>query len=401
MNKRLSSKKKSPFLKWMLLIILLLFLFLLLWMYLSKIPEKKAQKFDRNDTKDSLKIESDLKVDSSDIVTVENDTVDTVIDDTINTFDLDTTEKKTIVSEEKKIPGTGDPDSVTAEDTLESMEQDDSSEVKSEDNDPCMEIQDELWVYPDPSGGLHRTSLEISFYSNRSCSIWYRFKNDTLWKVYDGKPVKITKTGTLEFRAKDSCEYLMETRQEFYEILENRKSPCPDGMVHIKIDSVQYCIDRFEWPNKLGKIPLSYISIYQAMDSCFSVGKRLCTTEEWSLACAGPYSWKYPYGQLYEQYACVTQDTVVTASGSKPECRGYFGAFDMSGNLMEWTSTKSKENPEFYNIMGGFWDSGPQSGCFDKRYSYYPRNRHNPVGFRCCKDLSDKDKTAGKNRRKQ
>ncbi|HAJ79773.1 MAG TPA: hypothetical protein DCO75_08365, partial [Fibrobacteres bacterium] len=70
--------------------------------------------------------------------------------------------------------------------------------------------------------------------------------------------------------------------------------------------------------------------------------------------------------------------------GKKPECRGYFGVFDMSGNLAEWTGTKSGKNSRFYNVMGGFWESGPQSGCFDARYSYFPQNRHNPVGFRCC-----------------
>ena len=104
--------------------------------------------------------------------------------------------------------------------------------------------------------------------------------------------------------------------------------------------------------------------IYHAMDSCFTAGKRLCATDEWKLACAGAYSWKYPYGDSYESKACVTRDTSVHVSGDKPECRGYFGIFDMSGNLAEWTNTKSKKNPEFFNVMGGFWESGPQSSCF-------------------------------------
>jgi formylglycine-generating enzyme required for sulfatase activity len=58
----------------------------------------------------------------------------------------------------------------------------------------------------------------------------------------------------------------------------------------------------------------------------------------------------------------------------------------MAGNLAEWTSTRSSKNDRFYNVMGGFWESGPQSTCFDKRYSYFPQNRHNPVGFRCCSE---------------
>lgn len=400
MHKRLNKKKKSPTRKWGLLIILLLFLFLLLWMYLSKVSEKIVQKDVQTGTKDSAEIEIDIIADSSDTVMPFNDTVDTVTD--IDTTVLDTVIKEVVKTKEKKIPlSSSDSDSADIPDTVKEAVQRDTFEAESEDKDPCLEIRDELWVYPDPSGGLHRTSLNVSLFSNRPCGIWYRVETDTLWKVYDKGPIVINKTGTLEYRAQDSCGNIMETRKEFYEFLKQEKSPCPDDMVHIKIDSIQYCIDRFEWPNRLGEIPLSYISLYQAMDSCFSVGRRLCTVEEWSLACAGPYSWKYPYGQMYEPYACAVQDTIVTASGAKPECRGYFGAFDMSGNLMEWTSTKSKENPEFHYIMGGFWESGPQSGCFDKRYSYYPRNRHNPVGFRCCKDLPVQDKVSGKKRRKQ
>jgi formylglycine-generating enzyme required for sulfatase activity len=117
-----------------------------------------------------------------------------------------------------------------------------------------------------------------------------------------------------------------------------------------------------------------------------SRSKRLCSTEEWSLACSGPHSSAYPYGRLYESHACVTGDTAAWPSGFKPECRGYFDVYDMSGNLMEWTNTRSMTNRQFYNVMGGFWESGSASDCFGARYSYYPQNRHNPVGFRCCAD---------------
>jgi formylglycine-generating enzyme required for sulfatase activity len=58
----------------------------------------------------------------------------------------------------------------------------------------------------------------------------------------------------------------------------------------------------------------------------------------------------------------------------------------MAGNLAEWTSTPSPQNSSFNNVMGGYWESGSQSRCADARYSYFPQNRHNPVGFRCCKD---------------
>lgn len=180
----------------------------------------------------------------------------------------------------------------------------------------------------------------------------------------------------------------MERRQEYYEIeTEHKKAPCPEGMVQVKVGATEFCIDRYEWPNRKGSMPQAYVSLYQAMDSCYAVDKRLCSAEEWAIACSGPYSWKYPYGQRYEQYGCVTQDTMLEPSGSKPECRSFYGAFDMSGSLLEWTSTKAKENSTFFYVVGGFWASGSQSSCSDKRYSYYPQNRHNPVGFRCCRAI--------------
>jgi hypothetical protein len=245
------------------------------------------------------------------------------------------------------------------------------------------------WVYPDPSGGLHRGTVAVTFQVNRPCTVAWRFEPDTVWHSWSGEPVVIERTATVAFKAADSCGRTMAERREYYEITnEQTAGLCPQDMELVKIGATRFCIDRYEWPNRKGALPQAYVSLYQAKDSCFAAGKRLCSTEEWSLACSGPYSWSYPYGQEYERYACVTHDTTVRPSGSKPECRAFFGAFDMAGNLLEWTSTPSRGNPQFYNVMGGFWQSGPRSGCFDIRYSYFPQNRHNPVGFRCCKDIT-------------
>lgn len=254
--------------------------------------------------------------------------------------------------------------------------------------DPCQEDTIAPWVYPDPSGGLHYGKIYVRFVASEPCRIEWRFKKEPDWKVYKDDSIAITKKSILCFRAQDTCGNSMGIRYEKYEISVPIKRYCPEDMEYIKISTTKFCIDRYEWPNKKGKKPLAYISIYHAMDSCFTSGKRLCTTEEWSLACGGVYKWKYPYGDRYEPKACVTRDTAANPSGSFLECRGYFGVFDMSGNLAEWTSTRSKKNKDFYNVMGGFWESGPQSRCFNPRYSYFPQNRHNPVGFRCCKGVN-------------
>jgi hypothetical protein len=253
--------------------------------------------------------------------------------------------------------------------------------------DPCSRDSTEPWVYPDPSGGLHRTPVAVVFVPNKPCTIEWKWERDQAWRLYKGDTIRIDSTATIAFRAVDTCGKKMAERTELYEIkLTADRSKCPPGMEYVSIGTMAYCVDRYEWPNKRGKRPTTRITIYQAMDSCLIAGKRLCTTEEWQMACSGPYSWAFPYGQIYERHACVTNDTSARPAGSKPECRGYFGLFDMSGNVLEWTNTRATANNSYYNVMGGFWESGPQSGCHGVRYSYFPQNRHNPVGFRCCSD---------------
>jgi hypothetical protein len=247
------------------------------------------------------------------------------------------------------------------------------------------------WVYTDPSGGLHHKALSVKLFATKPCAIQWKTDSAAAWKDYAGEEILIGVTTRLWLFAKDSCGNEMVPREEVYEITpEETHRLCPENMEHIKIGSAaaSFCMDKYEWPNKKGALPRSYVSVYQAMDTCAAAGKRLCTADEWTIACTGPYGWKYPYGASYELYACVTNDTTARKSGSKSECRGYFDVYDMSGNLAEWTSTRSNKNRQFYDVMGGFWESGQQSGCYDVRYSYFPQNRHNPVGFRCCKDAA-------------
>ncbi len=299
--------------------------------------------------------------------------------------------------ESRDTSATAEVDTSTAADTVV---QEDSSAIPPPD--PC--ILDTLTprVFPDPSGGLHRRAIGVKLISNKECSAHYKFEGDGEWKLYAGDPIQMKVNAKLLFYAIDSCGNESEIRSEVYEFdLSGRADLCPDNMEYIKVGKSEFCIDKYEWPNRKGTAPQAFVSLYQAMDSCFSVGKRLCSSEEWTTACEGPHNWQFSYGKQYENDACVTQDTAVQRAGLKAECRGYFEVFDMSGSLAEWTSTPSSQNRSFYNVMGGFWASGSESGCRDTRYSYFPQNRHNPVGFRCCKDLQSSqssNKTKGSKR---
>lgn len=385
---------------WIFLLLLIMLLLVLLLMFLLRRPDMSDVKYS------AAGPDSDGTADTMQVAVDSLPPVDTVLPDTAvdGTADEDTV---TVPPVKKKEPekATSETDTLITPDTATAADSADTTALQVEDTvdtvvseDSCGADTTALWVYPDPSGGLHYRQVEVRFVANRPATVHYKLKGEKKWKRYSGDPITISSTATLLFDAIDSCGKVMERREEYYEIAERERSPCSAGMEQVKVGTMNFCIDRYEWPNRKGVIPRSFISVYQAMDSCFSVEKRLCTAEEWAVACGGPYSYAYPYGDTYEPYGCSTHDTLVLPSGSKPECRTFFGVFDMSGNLLEWTSTRAKENSSFYYVAGGFWESGPKSGCHSRRYSYFPQNRHNPVGFRCCTNIPTPE-VSGKRRR--
>src|SRR5687768_6118207 len=58
----------------------------------------------------------------------------------------------------------------------------------------------------------------------------------------------------------------------------------------------RFCIDRHEWPNRVGVRPKVFVTWYEAQNLCQGAGKRLCERSEWTLACEGPKRAPYPYG---------------------------------------------------------------------------------------------------------
>jgi hypothetical protein len=378
LQKRLNTNKKEiKKSRWLILLLFIILLLLLLFLFLKKEEPVTAPPTATHQA--ITKIDTLKKTEDTIATPVIKETLATVIKQI----------KKKKVQEPVEVK----------KDTADTTAQQDTLINKIIEMDVCQDDTIPLWVYPEPSGGLHRKAVKIKFIANKKSEIWWKTKMQTEWTAFTGDPVFLDSTQTINFYGIDSCGKKMDIRAEYYEFERISSSEkCLNGMEYVNVGGVEFCIDRYEWPNQKGTRPIAYISLYGAMDSCYSVEKRLCTADEWKIACMGPYSWKYPYGQEYERYACSTHDTSVQNAGSKPECRSFFGIYDMSGNLAEWTSTKSAENGNFHYVNGGFWESGAQGSCGSKRYSYYPQNRHNPVGFRCCKDVVavDKKKVPGK-----
>jgi hypothetical protein len=197
---------------------------------------------------------------------------------------------------------------------------------------------------------------------------------------------------------------------------------CPAGMA--KIDA--FCIDRFEaaladWSPYVhptgdlraaslrGAVPQAYISQTQAAAACTAAGKRLCTDAEWLRACQGPSTTTYPYGNTRQPGVCNdaraqhpavelygTSDSWIFShldspclnqepnglalTGAHAGCVSAEGAFDMMGNLHEWTADPAG------TFRGGYYVDTQinGNGCLYATTAHDTSYWDYSTGFRCC-----------------
>jgi len=219
---------------------------------------------------------------------------------------------------------------------------------------------------------------------------------------------------------------------------DEQKATCGgfENMVPIwrKGKKAKACIDVFEFPNKPCELPLVWVAPVQAKILCELQGKRLCSQEEWTLACNGDPDGKkvqkFAYGDEMDLEACNTNKPGATFSpgcvpdsassawktcstntepaGSYPRCKSRFGVYDQHGNVAEimarldpdghWYS-QLKGSAFFYVDVARKPDERPPKGreTYPDHCAYDPRwhvelmseawhvNYH--LGFRCCKGV--------------
>lgn len=162
-----------------------------------------------------------------------------------------------------------------------------------------------------------------------------------------------------------------------------------------------------------GAVPQGYISAEVAATACAAAGKRLCTSDEWLLACRGAEGRTWPYGDAYDPDACNTeyagghpvcdyfgtcdgvwdsehmndpginqQPGTLDPAGASPGCVTPEGVYDLHGNLHEWVADADG------TFRGGFYADASINGegcgyvttAHDRGYHDYS------TGFRCCAD---------------
>lgn len=189
-------------------------------------------------------------------------------------------------------------------------------------------------------------------------------------------------------------------------------APCPPDMAEVE----GYCIDRFEAPNVEGALPLVMESAISAHAWCEERGKRLCTEDEWDMACQGPEAFVYPYGNTHEAERCNDNKTwrapdegalsswpsdgalaevqalyQAEPSGSRPGCASAFGVHDMTGSVEEWVVRTQYHVNEYPHVLKGCYWSGCFGGAKPRCGSTNPAHgdgfRFYETGFRCCRDV--------------
>lgn len=156
-----------------------------------------------------------------------------------------------------------------------------------------------------------------------------------------------------------------------------------------------FYIDIYEYPNQKGVMPRVGVSWEEARSLCAQRGKRLCTGSEWQTACAGPNNLLYGYGAKFESKRCNTpylagnkwqRDRGTLPSGSFAECASEYGAYDMIGNVWEWTSDRYSAEKTWRIVRGGSWFHNVNMARSDFRYGRYltPDYSLDLIGFRCC-----------------
>lgn len=183
------------------------------------------------------------------------------------------------------------------------------------------------------------------------------------------------------------------------------------------------CVDKAFWVDKFevtraeygvsqdpdeANLPQTDISWRQARYYCSSRGGRLPTELEWEYMASGPSDWTYPWGTDFDSSRAVFLGNsdghsfpVGTMDGAS-----WVGAYDLAGNVWEWTSTlyqaypynknDGRENPDVLGkrvIRGGSWRDANNDLRTAHRFGKEPDELSSNAGFRCVRDFQPGDPT--------
>jgi len=172
----------------------------------------------------------------------------------------------------------------------------------------------------------------------------------------------------------------------------------PAGCLEERCFNVPFWIDVYEVTNEQygesgyftgDKRPRELVTWYDAQAFCEARGGRLPDEWEWEYAARGPDLLEFPWGNTFENVKAVLlynncndgrQDGSCDV-GSRPDNVSWVGAYDMAGNIYEWTA--SDRGPTNKVLRGGSWVSYKELLSASFRFSDDPSFKFSHYGFRC------------------
>lgn len=160
-----------------------------------------------------------------------------------------------------------------------------------------------------------------------------------------------------------------------------------------------FCIDKYEYPNKPGVKPLEKVKWQDAQGYCSSQGKQLPTEAQWEKAARATNGRIFPWGdEIDAEKEKLLKRSYL--SGALFWNVSQYGAYDMAGNVSEWTSDWYKNT--YYDESPNKNPIGPSYGkdhslrggsVYDylihlrssARVGLEPSRENTFVGFRCVK----------------
>ncbi len=178
---------------------------------------------------------------------------------------------------------------------------------------------------------------------------------------------------------------------------------------------LSYCMDRYEYPNRVGELPRVLTSWRSAVKLCAAEGKRLCTEDEFNFACEGPEMLPYLYGHVRDKAICnfdkeyrypdhskqmLEYDECLKDErckgeldrldqrepiGARTSCVSWAGVYDLNGNANEWVEIPGEKPPNRSGLKGGWW--GPIRARCRPTVTFHKESDYGyEAGFRCCAD---------------